>query len=67
MASKKDMKKMNAMVAEIKKSKSIDRIQLVMRTGISVSTYDKLRPYMAEIFKHSVAYDATEKTWRSLV
>lgn len=63
MTTQKEMSKMNRMIEIIKKEKKISKVQLVMRAGISVSYYDKLKPFLEEIFTHVVKYNKETKMW----
>ena len=66
MTTRKEMSKINKMVEIIQKEDTISKVQLVMRSGISISYYDKLKPFMEEIFAHKVRYDKETKTWQSI-
>lgn len=66
MTTRKEMSRMNKMVEIIKKEKRISKVQLVMRSGISISYYDKLRPFMAELFQHTIRYNKDDGVWESI-
>ena len=60
---RKEMSRMNKMVEIIRKEKKISKVQLVMKSGISISYYEKLKPYMEELFQHSIRFDKDLKCW----
>lgn len=62
MTSRGEMKRMNRLVDIIRKNGSINKIQLVIVSGISNSYYEKLKPYMLEMF-HDLSYDRTTQIW----
>ena len=66
MTTSKEMSKINRMVEIIQKEGIISKVRLVMRSGISISYYDKLKPFMEEIYAHKVRYETDTKTWQSL-
>jgi len=66
MTSQRELSKMNIMVRIIVSEKIISQVQLVMRSGISISYYEKLKPFMEEIFSHIIIYDKPEKVWRTI-
>ena len=66
MTTRREMSKMNRMVECIRKEGRITKVQLVMKSGISISYYEKLKPYMEEIFQHSIRYDKESRSWVSL-
>lgn len=63
MTSKKEMVKINSLVEIIQREGKISKVQLVMKSRISISYYEKLKPYMEEICYHKVRYDNTTKNW----
>ena len=66
MTSQKEMSKINKMVQIILKEKAISKVQLVMRSGISISYFEKLKPFMEELFQERIQYDKEMKLWKSL-
>ena len=66
MTSQKEMSKMNKIVQIILKEKVISKVQLIMRSGISISYFEKLKPFMEELFESRIQYDKETKLWRSL-
>lgn len=66
MTTRKEMSRMNRMVETIKKEKRISKVQLVMKSGISISYYEKLKPFIEELFAHSIRYNRDDKVWESI-
>lgn len=66
MTTQKEMSKINKMVEIIQKEGVISKVQLIMRSGISISYYEKLKPFMEEIYPHKVQYDKSSKNWRAI-
>ena len=64
MTTSREMSKINKMVQIIEREKVISKVQLVMQSGISISYYDKLKPFMEELYKHKVQYDKSARVWR---
>jgi len=54
------------MVEIIQKENVISKVQLVMRSGISISYYEKLKPFMEELYQHKIRYDISMKVWRAI-
>lgn len=63
MASRNDMRHLNQLVEIIKQSGTIGKVRLVMQSGMSVSMYDKLKPFLEEVYQHQVRYDRELKQW----
>jgi hypothetical protein len=66
MTTQKEMTRINEMVQIIERNGIISKVQLVMQSRISISYYDKLKPYMEEIYNHKVRYDKESKTWHAV-
>lgn len=66
MASQKEMRKMERMVQIIEREGVISKVQLVMKAMISISYYEKLKPFMEELYAHRVQYDKDTRTWRAI-
>ena len=64
MTSQRELSKINKMVKIIEDEKVISKVQLIMRSGLSISYFDKLKPFMEEIYSHKIKYDKSEKVWR---
>lgn len=66
MTTQKEMTRINEMVQIIERNGVISKVQLVMQSRISISYYDKLKPYMEEVFSHKIRYDKESKTWHAI-
>lgn len=66
MTTQKEMSRINKLVEIIEKEGSINKVHLVMNSGISISYYEKLKPFLEEIFPHKVRYDKETKTWYAI-
>ena len=66
MASQKEMRKMDRMVRIIEQERVITKVQLVMKAMISISYYEKLKPFMEELYAHRIQYDKHTTTWRTI-
>lgn len=66
MASKADISNINRLLGIIRKESAIDKYNLVMKSGLSISTYDKLKPFLESVYKHNVEYDRKTKIWKWL-
>lgn len=66
MTTQKEMSKINKMVRIIEREGRIGKVQLIMASGISISYYDKLKPFMEELLPHVVRYDKETKTWQAI-
>lgn len=63
MTTQKEMSKINRMMEIVKKNGRIDKFNLVMQSGLSISYYEKLKPFMERIYSHNVSYDKETQTW----
>lgn len=63
MTTQKEMSRINKLVEIIHKHGPISKVQLVIKSGISISYYEKLRPFMEEIYPHKIRYDRDTKYW----
>lgn len=63
MTTQKEMSRINKMVDIIQKEGAISKVQLIMKSGISISYYEKLKPFMEELYPHKVRYDKIMKIW----
>lgn len=66
MTTQKEMSRINRIVEIIEKAGTISKIQLVMKSGISISYYEKLKPFIEEIYQHKVRYDQITKNWHKI-
>ena len=60
------MSKINRMVEIIQKEGVISKVRLVMNSRISISYYEKLKPFMEELYQHKVQYDKSMRVWRAI-
>ena len=63
MATRKEMTKINRIVEIIKNNSPISRVHLVMQSGISISYFEKLKPFVEEIYSTKVRWDKETKLW----
>ena len=63
MTTRKEMTRINRIVEQIEKNSPISRVKLIMACGISVSYFDKLKPFILELYPHKVRFDAETKLW----
>jgi len=67
MTTQKEMRKIYRLMEVIQKEKRIGKVQLIMRSGISISYYEKLKPFLEEIYPHKVQYDKLTRTWHAII
>ncbi len=63
MATKGQLKSANKFVEQIQRSQSIHKFDLMDMIGISIATYNQLKPYIEYRFGHNVGYDPKTKMW----
>lgn len=66
MTTKKELQRINLLLEIIEKAGKIGKIQLIMDSGISISYYEKLKPFLEEIYHYRVQYDRNSKMWYSI-
>ena len=66
MTTRKEMSKMNRMVETIKRERKISKVRLVMQSGISISYYEKLKPFVEELFGDFVRYNKDDRMWEAI-
>jgi hypothetical protein len=66
MTTQKELSRINRLVEIILKEGTISKVQLVMKSGISISYYEKLKPFIEEIYPHKVRYDKITKNWLAI-
>ena len=66
MTTQREMSKINRLKEIILREKRISKVRLVMTSGISNSYYEKLKPYLEELFSHSIRYEKETKTWNAI-
>jgi len=66
MTTQSEMTKINRLMEIIEKEKVISKVRLVMQSRISISYYEKLKPFLEELYRHKVRYDKSDKMWRAI-
>jgi hypothetical protein len=66
MASRREMSHINELCNIIQKAGSINKVHLVMKSRISISLFEKLRPFLLEIHQDKVIYDRDSKLFKAL-
>jgi len=66
MTTRKEMSKINRLAEIIQKEKRISKVHLVMQSGISISYFEKLRPFLLEIYQSNIRYDKEDKLFHSI-
>ena len=51
------------MLKTIEAEGTIRNIDLAMRTPISISYFEKLKPYLIDLYAHKITYDKSSKTF----
>jgi len=67
MTTRKEMSRLNEMLRIIQEEKRISKVQLVLKARIGISYFDKLRPFLMELYGDFIRYDKDEKMFISLV
>ena len=57
LTTRKEMSRINRLVEIIQKNKKISRVDLIMASGISISYFDKLKPFMLSIYQEQIRYE----------
>ncbi len=63
MTTRKEMTKINRIVEIIEKHGPISKVQLVIKSRLSISYFEKLKPFVEELYPHKVRWDKEEKLW----
>jgi len=63
MTTQREMHRINKLLRIILKEKNITKVDLVMKSGMSISYYERLRPFLARIYEERIQYDKTTGTW----
>lgn len=58
-----DMKNANRLLNIIKKAEAINKYNLILQSEMSISVYDKLKPFLLHIWPNSVSYNTKTKIW----
>lgn len=67
MASRKEMSHINDLCRIIQKEGKISKVHLVMKSRISISLFEKLRPFLLELHQDKIMYDRDDKLFKALV
>ena len=51
------MSRINRLVEIIQKEKKVSRINLIMASGMSISYFDKLKPFLLTIYQEQIRYE----------
>ena len=57
MTTRKEMSRINRLVELIQKNKKMSRVDLIMASGLSISYFDKLKPFMLNIYQEQIRYE----------
>jgi len=57
LTTRKEMSRINRLVEIIQREKKISRVNLILASGISISYFDKLKPFMLSIYGEQITYD----------
>ena len=66
MTTQRELSRINKLVDIIIKEGCIGKVHLVMISGISIPYFEKLKPYMLEIYDHKIRYDRDTKTFQAI-
>ena len=66
MTTRKEMSRLNELLRIIQQEGQISKVQLIMRSGIGISYFDKLRPFLMELYGDYITYDKDKKLFISL-
>lgn len=64
LTTRKEMTRINRLFEVIKREKTISKVQLVMQSGVSISYFEKLRPFLLEIYGNYIEYDKDLKLFK---
>ena len=57
LTTRKEMSRINRLVELIQKNKKISRVDLIMASGMSISYFDKLKPFLLTIYQEQIRYE----------
>ena len=57
LTTRKEMSRINRLVELIQKNKKISRVDLIMASGMSISYFDKLKPFLLNIYQEQIRYE----------
>jgi len=64
MASKTDLKTCERLLRTLQNVKMCDRPDLIIKSGVSASSFDKIKAIFLRIYEHDVDYDPDTKMYR---
>jgi len=64
MASKTDLNNCQKLLKVLQSNKDCDRVDLIIKSGLSASTFDKLKAIFLRIYEHEVDYNPDTKRYR---
>ncbi len=67
MTSQRELTKINRLLHIIENNSPISKVELVMKSGLSISYFEKLKPFLEEIYVDKVRYDKSTKCWSSII
>jgi len=63
-ASKTDLKNCEKLLRTLQNVKMCDRVDLIIKSGMSASTFDKLKAIFLRLYAHDVDYNPDTKMFR---
>ena len=66
MTTRREMSRLNEMLSIIQSEGQISKVQLVIKARIGISYFDKLRPFLLEIYADFIRFDKDTKMFVSL-
>ena len=57
LTTRKEMSRINRLVELIQKNKKMSRVDLIMASGMSISYFDKLKPFLLNIYEEQIRYE----------
>lgn len=66
MTTRKEMTKINRVITIIENHAPISKVQLVIKSGLSISYFEKLKPFVEELYPHKVRWDKEDKLWYAI-
>lgn len=66
MTTRKEMSRINRLVEIIQREKKISKVRLVMASGMSISYFDKLKPFLLEIYEEQIRWNKEDGFFESI-
>ena len=63
MTTRKEVQRMHRIVEVIRKCGTISKVNLVIASGFSISYYEKLKPFIEELYSDEIQYDKDTRMW----